>query len=177
MVERRGGGEERGGGPGQARPQPALEGCRGRGAPGGVEAGEGAAQGQRDGAGEVVGDVRLPAVRHHDRAAEGLQFAEQVGQRHEVEMARLAVRDPPLAEQRAERAVRVGDLDEEVTAGAEHLQGGAQFLAGVGGVLQMVEHAHDVVPAAQPLGDPRVGEPADVGLLHPPGGARLLDAP
>lgn len=92
-------------------------------------------------------------------------------------MARLAVRHPPSAQQRAERAVGVRDFDEEVTARPQDRQRGAQLFARVAGVLQMVEHAHDVVAGAQPPGDPRVGEPAAVGLLDVPGRPCLLDPP
>lgn len=121
--------------------------------------------------------MRLSAIRRDDLAAERFEFREHVGQWHQVEVARLAVGHPPLAEERAERAVGVRDFDEEVSAGTQHGQRGAQFLARVGGVLQVVEHADDVVAGAQPFGDLRVGEPAAVRLLHPSGGPRLVDAP
>lgn len=169
MVQGGGRGEQRRRRPGQDGVQTAPQRGRRRRTPGGVEVGQDPPEGEREGAREVVRDVRFAAVRRDDLAAQRLQFGQQVGQRHEVEVARLAVGHPPLAQQRAERAVGVGDFDEEVSAGPQGHQGGAQFLARVGGVLQMVEHADDVVAGAQPAGDPGI---AEAGRDGPPRPAR-----
>ena len=120
MVQGEGRGEQGGDGVRQGRTQAALEDGGGLGAPGRVGAGQPVAEAQREGAGEVVRDVRLAAVGRDDRAAERFEFARGdwrsgirwrcCGWQYDTHHLPSSVR---------ERAVGVRDFDEEVSAGAQ----------------------------------------------------------
>ena len=75
---------------------------------------------------------------------------------------------------RPSSAVGVGNLDEEVTAGLEHLAGRVELGQRVTGVLEVVVHADHVVGAGQLGGE--VGEEALVAGAHPAARLGLVDA-
>ncbi|GAA3306000.1 hypothetical protein GCM10020295_61120 [Streptomyces cinereospinus] len=122
-----------------------------------------------------VGGVRGGGVGTQDGAVLRLQGRVDVAERQQVEPAGLRVAGPPRAQERGGGAVRVGQFQHEVAAGAQGRDRRPEFLARGRRPFQLVEDADHVVAGAQ-AGQQAGGDQVPlVGLLDAFGRAGAQD--
>lgn len=147
----RGDEEREGDDPGDAVPDAAGDGCPAR-VPGAVGAGREPRAGERDERQELAAGVDGADLLGDDREAMLGERGAQVAGGDEVLVLRLEPADPPRSEQPALRRLRVGDLDHQVPTRREYVRRGGEFGSRAPGVLQVVEHADDVVVPSEEIG-------------------------